>query len=262
MPRNAFSRHAALKERIRTGVLTLGTFVKTTAAPTVEIVVASGVDFVALDAEHAPWGLDALDTCIMAARVCGVPVLVRISDIGSREVLQVLDMGAAGIIVPHICSTKDAEDAVSATRYRGGVRGFSPSGRSGGYGAIPAAEYRELSDNSVIVIGQTEDALAAENADTIAAVHGLDALFIGRADLSVSLGVDDIANPAVDEAVGKICAAGRGAGKTVGIFMPSPAEAARFQQLGVSLFIIGTDQSMLKTAARSMTNGFRSAMES
>jgi len=172
----------------------------------------------------------------------------------------VLDMGAAGIIAPHICSADDAEQAVAATRYRDGARGFSPSGRSGAYGAIPAAEYRALSDQSVIVIGQTEDAEAVEQAAEIAAVAALDAMFIGRADLSVSLGVDAVGDPKVGEAVDALCAAGKAAGKATGIFLPSADDVPRFRAQGVSLFIVATDQSLLRGSANAMAGAFRAAV--
>ncbi|MFN3230717.1 MAG: HpcH/HpaI aldolase family protein [Alphaproteobacteria bacterium] len=245
------AQHKALKDRIRAGDAVFGTFVKTPAVQTVEIVAASGVDFIALDAEHAPFDLAALDRCILAAR--DLPVLVRVPDAKSEMVLQVLDLGAAGIIVPHICSPEDAKQAVGATRYRDGTRGFSPSGRSGGYGAMSMADYRTASDDSVIVIGQIEDAEAIDRINDIAAVEALDALLIGRADLAVSLGVDTIGDSAVADAVDMVCTAAQRAGRPNGIFLPNTQGVECFREKGVALFIIGTDQSLLKNAIGAIT---------
>ncbi len=256
-----FAEHNALKDRIRAGEPVVGVFVKTPAVQAVEIVAGSGVDFVALDAEHAPFDFSAVDRCILAGHASGTPVLVRVPSAESEMILQVLDLGAAGIIVPHICSAEDAERAVAATRYRGGRRGFSPSGRSGGYGVMPAADYRAASDDAVIVIGQIEDAEAVPQVAEITTIDSIDALLIGRADLSVSLGVDAIADPAVGEAVETICAAASAGGRPSGMFLPNAQDVPAFRRKGVSFFIIGTDQSLLKGAARTMTDAFKSALD-
>ena len=254
---NVFEQHLALKEKIRAGQPTLGLFVRTPAPQTVELLGQTGLDFVALDAEHAPFGVDALDKCILAARASGIPVLVRVPEANSTLVLSVLDMGAAGIIVPHVKTAGEALASVASTRYFGGNRGFSAAHRAAGYGAIPADTFKKKSDASTIVIGQIEDAEGVENIAEIAAVSTLDAVFIGRADLSNSLGVETPDDPAVDRAVDGICRAGLQAKRTVGMFLSTTKDTERFREKGVTLFIISTDQGLLIKAARSVAEDFK-----
>ena len=168
-----------------------------------------------------------------------------------------LDLGAAGIFVPHIKSAETALAAIAATRYMPGERGFSASHRAGGYGSIPIDQYIEASDKSTIIMGQIEDVEAVENIDEIAGVAELDALFIGPADLSVSYGKTDWNDPAVEEAIEKVSKAALKAGKAIGIFQSSTERMARYQDLGISMFTISTDQALLTQAVRSVSNDFK-----
>ncbi len=249
-------RHGALKEKIRTGQPTLGIFVKTPAASTVELLGIAGLDFVALDAEHAPFGVESLDRCLLAAHAAGIPALVRLADAAPSTILRVLDMGAAGIIVPHIKSAKDATGVVSAARYSGGIRGFSGSHRAAGYGAIAPEIFRTKSDSMTIVIGQVEERQGVENICEISAVSDLDAIFIGPADLSASYGVTNWNHPLVEDAVNHICASCRKAGRSVGIFLATAEGVASNLSRGVSLFIISTDQALLLKGTRAVSEEF------
>lgn len=254
---NALNKQRALKEAIREGKPTLGLFVRIPALQAVEMHAASGVDFIALDAEHAAFGTNDLDRCILAGRSVGIPVLVRLRDPQPAAILQVLDMGAAGIILPHVGSTNEARIALEACRYDKGSRGFSGQTRSANYGASAAIEYRKESDESIIVIAQIEDEEGFTNVAELAALDELDALFVGRADLAVSLGADGIDDDAIIAATGKILAAGKKTGMTTGIFLPDTQDIGKFQKLGASLFMIATDQSLLMDAAAAVADEFR-----
>lgn len=255
---DALSAQRELKKAIRQGKPTLGLFVRTPALQVVEALSNSGFDFIALDAEHAAFGTSELDRCIFAGRAVGMPVLVRLRGRQPAAILQVLDMGAAGIILPHVDSVKAATTALEACRYQNGCRGFSGQHRAAGYGATPAGEYRKASDESVIVIAQIEDRAGYANVTDIADVNELDALFIGRADLAVSLGSTDIDDNDVVSATNSILAAGKKAGKTTGIFLPTTKEIKDFHGKGASLFIIATDQSLLINAAINVVQEFNS----
>lgn len=258
---DAFARHANLRQSIRNGQPTLGLFVKTPAMQIVEALAGSGFDFVALDAEHAAFGTAELDRCVLAGRSVGLPVLVRVREMAHAAILQALDLGAAGIIAPHLQTAEQAEHVVAACKYEGGTRGYSGMHRAAAYGAIPASELKRASDDSTIVIAQIEDAPGLENIAAIAAVDSLDALFIGRADLAVSLGAKSIDDTAVERAVDKALAACRQSGKSVGIYLPSADEAAAFREKGANLFIISTDQALLVKAAASLARRFRERIE-
>jgi 2-keto-3-deoxy-L-rhamnonate aldolase RhmA len=255
---DGFAEQVLLKEKIKKGAPTLGLFVKTPSMHIVELLGSARLDFIVLDAEHAPFSIEALDKCILAARAAGIKALVRVDSASSKLIQSVLDMGAAGVVVPHIRSAKEASQAVATTRYANGTRGFSPSHRAAGYGAIPATRYRESSDDAIIVIGQIEDAVAVECIDEIAAVPGLDALFIGSADLSISLGVALGNNPTVKKAVDTVCDSCRKADRRIGMFLPTVESIDEFSAQGVSLFFISSDQALLKKAVGDLVSSFNS----
>lgn len=248
-----------LKDAIRSGKPTLGFFVRTPAIQIVEALGQSGADFIVLDAEHAPFGVAELDVCILAGRSVGLPVIVRLGDPRPANILQVLDMGAAGIIVPHVGSAKTATAAIKACRYENGSRGFAGQHRAAGYGALSGADYRKASDESVIVIAQIEDTAGHANIAEIAGVSDLDAVFVGRADLSVSMGCDDIQDPAVVAATDEILAASSKANMSSGIFLTTTKDIGKFRERGASLIAIGTDQGLLIDSARGIADDFRKA---
>jgi 2-keto-3-deoxy-L-rhamnonate aldolase RhmA len=229
----------------------VGTFVKTLSPHVVEILGLTGLDFAAIDAEHAPFDRAALDLMMLAGRAARLPIHVRVPDTSAATILSVLDVGAAGLVVPHVDSATQAAEVVSRARYRGGVRGFSSSPRSAGYGTLGMKAALEAGDRSLIMC-QIESVEAVEAAPAIAAVPGVDGLFIGRADLALSLGEDDIQSDRVSAACTRIIDAARAARKVPGMFVATAAERDRFAARGVTWFIVGSDQSLLRQAAQAV----------
>ncbi len=234
----------------------IGTFVKSAAYQSIELLALAGLDCVVIDAEHAPFSPGDLDRMILAGRAGGLPVLVRVAGLDPGPIAACLDMGATGIVVPHVRSVADATAAVAAAKYAGG-RGFSPSHRAGGYGTRGAAAYLAAADGETSVWCQIEDADALDHLDAIAAVPGVDCLFVGRADLSLSLKVETTSDPKVAEAVRAVGRACRGAGIAAGLFVPGTAEIPERSAEGFSAFISGSDQSWLLEAAKAKVAGFR-----
>jgi len=206
------------RDRLRAGDLLAGTWVKTPHANVVEVLALSSLDLLVIDAEHAPFDRAGIDLCLLAARAGGKPVLVRPASADDASILQALDGGADGVIVPHVRSAEAARDIVRACHYRPGGRGFAGSTRAAAYTTLGMARHRAAASR-ITVIAQIEDAEALDEIDAIAAIDGIDALFIGRADLTVSLGRESPDDPAVIAAVERICAAGRAAGRTIGMFL-------------------------------------------
>jgi 2-keto-3-deoxy-L-rhamnonate aldolase RhmA len=127
----------------------LGTFVKTNSVHVVEILAQSPLDFVVVDAEHAPFDRAAVDLLVLAGRAAGIPVMVRVPDMAPATILSVLDVGAAGLLVPHVDTAAQARELVALTRCRGGSRGFSSSTRqyaaqSPSIAECPARESRSI----------------------------------------------------------------------------------------------------------------------
>jgi len=237
----------------------LGTFVKTCSPQVIELLGTSGLDFAVVDAEHAPFGRGEIDLMVMAGRAAGLPVLVRVPDHGASTVLNALDVGAAGLVVPHVDTLEQARSIVDAARFGVGHRGYSSSPRFASYGAIGRAATLIKGDEALLLC-QIESAEGVENAATIAALDGVDGLFIGRADLSLSLGETDIGAPRVLAATRRIIEAGLTASKRVGMFVGSAEEAGHFAREGVNWFVVGSDQSMLRRGARAVVDGAARAL--
>ncbi len=232
----------------------IGTFIKTASPQVVEVLGTTGLDYAVIDAEHAPFDRNVLDLMLMAGRAAGLPLVVRIPDTAPATILSVLDMGAAGILVPHVDSAEQAREIVARARYRGGVRGFSGSPRAGGYGALSMGAALDAGDSTAILC-QIESAEGLAAAAAIAAVPGVDALFIGRADLALALGLEDIRHAEVAEATLRIIKAACDAGKVASIFLPNTAEREQFAAAGATSFVIGADQSMLRQGAQAIVRG-------
>ena len=248
------------RERLAGGDLLSGTWVKTPHPHIVEVLALSPLDLLVLDAEHAPFDRGSLDTCIMAARAGGKPVLVRPASAAPEQILNALDCGADGVIVPHVRSAAEAREIVRACHYRPAgtsqARGFAGSTRAAGYTTLGMAKHRDAA-KSVTVIAQIEDAEAVAAIDEIAAVEGIDALFIGRADLTISYAAETPDDPVVVAAVERICAAGKAAGRTVGMFLGRVGDVQMWREKGSSLFILQSDQEFLLGGAARLVEGVR-----
>lgn len=230
--------------RLRDGELLSGTWVKTPSAIIVEVLALTPLDCLVLDAEHAPFDRRDLDACIMAARAADKPVLVRPASAAAEQVLNALDCGATGVVLPHIRSAAEAAAAVAMCHYGPGGRGFAGSSRAAGYTTLGMARHRAAAQ-AVTVIAQIEDVEAVEAIDAIAAVPGIDALFIGRADLTIAYGAATPDDAVVVDAVARICAAGRAAGRTVGMFLGRVGDVPKWREAGASLFILGSDHDFI-----------------
>jgi len=143
------------RERILGPGMRIGTFVKTASPQVVEILGTTTLDYAVVDAEHAPFDRGMLDLMLLAGRAAGIPLLVRIPDTAPASILQVLDLGAAGILVPHVDSAEHAREIVARARYRKGVRGFSSSPRVAGYGTMSMKAALDAGD-ATCVLAQIE----------------------------------------------------------------------------------------------------------
>ncbi len=227
----------------------IGTFVKTPTTHATEILGDLGFDFVVIDEEHAPFDRAAIDTALLAARASNTAGLVRVASALPAHLLSVLDCGATGVLVPHIATAQQAQEVAKACRYRNGKRGYSGSPRHARYGASSMWQTVDAADEATTVIAQIEDPEALNEIDAIAAVDGIDALFIGRGDLAVALGADSSDAPPVRDAVERIGAAARKAGKPIAVFVGGKAEAAWLQEQGATTFVVSSDQGFMRRAA-------------
>ncbi|MGR3661770.1 MAG: HpcH/HpaI aldolase family protein, partial [Paracoccaceae bacterium] len=172
-------------------------------------------------------------------------------------ILTVLDCGAAGVLVPHIDTKAKAEAIVAACRYRGGHRGFANTTRAGGFGSAPYAAHMEAQDKEVVCIAMIEDVSALDEIDEIVRVPGLDAIFIGRGDLTAALGAPGMTSDETHEVVAPIMAAAKAADLPVIMLCPTRADAEKMTSLGVSAYMVGSDHGFLANAARNALETFK-----
>ncbi len=226
----------------------MGTFIKTPSPIIAELLGLSELDVVAIDSEHAPFGRSEADLCIGALRAADMPSLVRVADDSPTQIRNALDSGASGVVVPHVASPEQAERVAKACHFGDGGRGFAGSPRAAGYGTMSMSEHLETSAERTCVIVQIEDLGAIDRVADIAGVDGVDCLFIGRADLAVAMQKTPMDSDVI-RTVEAICTTCAGAGKAVGMFTPDIGELPKWLDLGASLFLLSSDQSMLLAGA-------------
>jgi 2-keto-3-deoxy-L-rhamnonate aldolase RhmA len=232
-----------------------GTFIKTPTSHTSEIIGDIGYDFVIIDEEHAPFDRVTSDQALLGARAAGAAGFVRVPDVS--RILGALDDGAVGVMVPHIDDADKAKELVAYARYRPGRRGFSNSPRAGRYGGRTLPQHVAYADAQTTIVAMIEDAKAVENISGIVAVEGLDAIFIGRADLTLSLGVMNPTDAIVQDAVERICSAAVKAGMPIWVPATTGAERDAYARIGASVFVVATDQAFLRSAAMAALKGMK-----
>ncbi len=249
-------RITSFRTRLAGGEPLIGTFMKTPSAIVAEVLSLSTLDAIAIDSEHAPFGRVETDGCIASFRAADMPNLVRTADDSPREIRNALDSGATGVIVPHVITGAQAEHVVKACHFGDGGRGYAGSPRAARYGTRTMTEHIEASARETTVIVQVEDIPALANVADIAAVDGVDAIFIGRADLAVAMGKSPM-DAAVIDAVESICSTCKSAGMAVGMFTPDRSELPKWRELGASLFLLSSDQSFLLAGANELAQSIR-----
>ncbi|MDQ6658089.1 MAG: aldolase/citrate lyase family protein [Actinomycetota bacterium] len=226
-----------LAARLRAREPLLGTLLRMPNEALIEMTALVGMDFVVIDTEHGPADQVSLGHHLTAAAAAGIPALVRIGNLS--EILRVLDLGAAGIIAPHVSSVEQAETVVKAASYPPrGDRGFATYTRSGRYGLIGVAEHLENSATGVIVILMVEDGAGVAAAEQMSAIDGVDGLFVGPADLSVALGHPGaMEGHEVRSAISQVHQAAKRAGVAVVSITADPAIAREHFAAGSTMVI-------------------------
>lgn len=240
----------SLRTRMKRGDILAGTFLKTPAYELVEILARSGLDFIALDAEHAPFDRARLDSCLAIARALDFPVLVRVPTGTTDEILKVLDSGATGVVVPHVDSADKARDVARWARFGHGGRGYAGSTRWAGFATRSMPDILRQSQEETIAIAQIEEPEGVEAIDAIAGTEGIDGVFVGPADLSVCLGTTDPAAPELRAAMAKVGEAARRHGAAYMTFAGHSDAAAELKALGVTMFFVASEHAFMLAEAR------------
>lgn len=225
-----------------------------------EVLAYAGYDWILVDTEHAP-----NDPADVLAQLQGLAAgtaeqVVRVAWNDKVLIKRLLDIGAASLLIPFVQSAAEARAAVAATRYPpDGVRGVSVATRANRFGRVPG--YLQNAGQQICVLIQLETRAALDALEEIAAVEGVDGLFIGPSDLAADLGhLGDAAHPEVQAAIADACARVRAAGKPAGILAPVEADARRYFEMGFSFVAIGSDLGILAAGSSNLLGRMREAI--
>ena len=243
------------KQKLAAGETLVGTFLKTPSSAICEVLGRTSLDFVCIDAEHNPFDRRDISDCVLACRSVGLPNVVRLPIAASEHIATALDCGAGGFVAPHLMNADDARMIVSKSDYKQS-RGFCGGTRAAGTRTLE--DHVRLAGDDTVVIGQIEDVEAVQNLDAILDVDGVDCYFIGRSDLTLSMGHTDRNHPDVIAAVEDITRRAVAKGKRVGTFTSNLDELPKWREMGISLFLLGSDQNFMIQGANRFLDDVRS----
>jgi 4-hydroxy-2-oxoheptanedioate aldolase len=222
-----------------------------------EIVAGSGFDWLLLDMEHSANDLRDIYGQLQAMSEGSAHAMVRVPSDEPITIKRILDTGVQSLMIPNIDDADQARRAVAATRYAPrGVRGFSQAPRAARFGRIP--DYHARCEAEIFVAVQVESRRALDNLDAIAAVEGVDGVFIGPGDLSTSLGyLGQQGHPEVVSTIEAAVARIVRAGKQAGILTPSEELARRYIAAGTRFTAVGSDMGLLARGSEALAARFR-----
>ncbi|WP_435365894.1 HpcH/HpaI aldolase family protein [Haloarchaeobius sp. DYHT-AS-18] len=249
---------AALRESMRARDPVVGGWVSIGHPAVAEITAGAALDFVTIDMEHAAMSIETVENLVRAVSVTPgetVP-LVRPPSADPVAIKRVLDTGAGGLLVPRVDTPAEAAQVVEASTYPpAGMRGTG-GGRASNYGGtLPA--YIDAADESLTRIIQVETRDAVDNAAEIAAVDGVDALFVGPADLSAALDCHlDFSASQFEDAVESVLDAAEAEGVPVGVFATASDQLEAWLDSGFDFAIVGYDAKFLREATDELVAAF------
>lgn len=252
LPKNAF------KHDMAAGKLQIGLWCSLCSNIAAELVSYSGFDWLLLDTEHSPNEVPDILSQLQASARGTAHSIVRPAWNDPVLIKRYLDIGAQTLLLPYVQNADEARQAVEATRYPPhGIRGVTGSGRAAKFGRI--TDYLKKANDEVCVLVQVETREALAEIDRIAAVPGVDGVFIGPSDLSASFGqIGNPAHPAVQQAIEDAGKRIRAAGKGAGILTGNEDEARRYIGWGYNFVAVGTDLVLLARATDNLAQRFKS----
>lgn len=254
---------APLRARTLAGETLFGTFLNLGSIQAAEMCAHAGLDWVLVDLEHGSGTEADLLPQLSAIASAGVTALVRVEEGTRLRIGRALDLGADGVMVPQVGSVTAARDIASWLRFPpSGKRGVALFTRGLRYG-IGGHDSVDTRNDEIVGIVQVESRELVAAASDMAAVDGIDVLFVGPADLSHALGIrGQLDHPDFDAALRTVADAARANGKAAGIMLWKPEEATRYAALGYTFFSLSTDGAMLNAAVKASLQAGRAASSS
>jgi 4-hydroxy-2-oxoheptanedioate aldolase len=254
------STQTHFRNRVLAGEWLAGTFLNLGSPLTAEIAARSGFDWLMLDQEHGPGSEETLLQQLHAVSASSATPIVRIANNEPARFKRVLDLGAGGVMVPYVNNAEEARAAVSSVRYPPhGLRGVSRFNRAAGFGQ-DFDEYYAHGHERLVTMAQIETPESLGQLDAIAAVDGVDVLFIGPLDLTTNMGIQgQFDHPLFADARRAVAAAARKAGKAAGILATAPAQIPVLREEGFSVMAFGSDGGSVTTGLRQSLAAMRSS---
>ena len=249
-----------LQARLTAGETLYGTFTGLGSPAATELVARAGFDWLIIDLEHGVGTESELLANLHAVGATRTAALVRPQSGERLRIGRALDLGAHGIMVPRIDTAEQAREAVTYLRYPpDGTRGVALSTRGAGMGELGHADVRSINPHILGII-QIESPSAVDEAAGIAAIDGVDVLFVGPADLSHSLGVPgQFTDPGYLGALERVARAAEDAGKAAGILLRDASALGRHRDLGYRFIGLGSDSAFIADGARAVLREARKA---
>ena len=232
----------AFRARVLAGEFLTGFWLNLGSPLTAEMAGLAGFDWVLLDHEHGAGGEETMLHQLQAVAATPATCLVRIAANEAPRFKRVLDAGAAGVMVPYVSTADEARAAVSAMRYPPrGIRGVAKLTRASTFGSNFDAYFANAHE-WLVTLTQIETVDAVMNASAIAAVDGVDVLFVGPMDLTTSMGIPgQYGDARFHDALGEVADAAQSAGKAAGILLLDPANLPLVRELGYTVVALGSD---------------------
>jgi 4-hydroxy-2-oxoheptanedioate aldolase len=243
------------RARVLAGEFLTGFWLNLGSPLTAEMAGLAGFDWVMLDYEHGAGDEETMLHQLQAVAATPATCLVRIAANEAPRFKRVLDAGAAGVMVPYVGTADEARAAVAAMRYPPrGIRGVAKLTRASAFGANFDAYFAHAHE-WLVTLAQIETADAVVNAASIAAVDGVDVLFVGPMDLTTSMGIQgQYGDQRFHDALANVAAAAKDAGKAVGILLLDPANVGLCRELGYTVVALGSDAgSVVSGMAQSLS---------
>lgn len=227
-----------------------GTWNKLDSLEVLEMLANAGFDFVVIDTEHAPHTFASTYRAIVAAQGMGMRALVRLPDQSGTDVQRILDSGADGVLVPRVRNAEEARQVIDGMTFSpAGSRGMGITSRAGNWGLSSVGEYVERGNQRVARILQLEDAEALQDCEKILDIPGVNAIFVGLGDLSLTTGKPGN-HPDNDKLVQGLLDAAKARNIPCGTAVGDAAAAARAKARGFSFVMVSNDLTMFAKAAR------------
>jgi len=246
----------SFKRDLRAGKKLIGCWSSLSNAITTEVLGVAGFDWILLDGEHSPNDVATFIPQLMALKDSPSAPVVRPSSNNEVEIKRLLDAGFYNFLVPFVESVDEAKRAVSATRYPPqGIRGVSVSQRSNRYGTVP--DYFKSINEHICVMVQIESRAGVAAARNIAALDGVDCIFVGPSDLAAGLGhLGNAGHPEVQAAIAAVFADAKACGKPTGILAPVEADARRYMAMGATFVAVGSDLGVFRSATQALRDKY------